>query len=75
MAALLCIGCIMAALLLAGAVQSHCCLAQMGEWLLQYYQPLIPFVGSTRIVYNYMTDVSGVAAVNVNPLVSVKLYY
>ena len=47
MAALLCIGCIMAALLLAGAVRPHCCLALMREWLLQYYQPLIPLAGST----------------------------
>ena len=50
MAALLRIGCIMAALLLAGAVRPHCCLALMREWLLQYYQPLIPLAGSTRIV-------------------------
>ena len=50
MAALLCIGCIMAALLLAGAMRPHCYLALMREWLLQYYQPLIPLAGSTRIV-------------------------
>jgi heme/copper-type cytochrome/quinol oxidase subunit 4 len=41
----------------------------MGEWLLRYYQSLIPLWGSSRIV----TYVSGVAAVDVNPVVSVNL--
>ena len=39
-------GCI----IIAGAVRPHCCSALMREWLLQYYQPLIPLAGSTRIV-------------------------